>query len=466
MTFADLCLSEEIIRAVTEKGYIEPTKIQAEAIPVILEGSDLLASSQTGSGKTASFVLPILHKLSDKSIKGPSSGRPKIRALVLVPTRELAIQVRENITAYSTHLKLASYDIIGGVGIKSQIKRFQSRVDILVATPGRLLDHIEQKTVDLSGVEILVLDEADRMLDMGFFLNMKKIMAYLPQKRQNLMFSATFSPEIKKLAEGLLHKPKLVEATTSNATAPLITHLVYPVEITKKRDLLRHLILDKKWHQVLIFSRTKHGADKIAYFLSKSGIPSEAIHSNKQQGARVRILEEFKSQKLQALVATDIASRGIDINELDYVINFDLPNVPEDYVHRIGRTGRAGREGFAVSLVAKEELRLLLDIEHKIGQQIKEEIITGFAPHDHADFRTIVRTKDSKPTQKKKHNFGKHPVQSEVKKSANDHQNKKQNNVSTKNKDSSNQSVSKKPYTAKKPDTLNRTYVKKNNKND
>ena len=398
MTFEKLGLSAEIARAVTEKGYIEPTKIQAEAIPVIMQGHDLLAGSHTGSGKTAGFTLPILHRLSDKSVKGPSAGRPKIRALVLVPTRELAAQVRENIHAYSKYLTLTSAEVIGGVGMKAQVTRLRSRVDILVATPGRLLDHVKQATVDLSGVEVLVLDEADRMLDMGFILDIKKIMNLLPKSRQNLLFSATFSPEIKKLADGLLNSPKLIEAENTNATAALVTHKLHPVEVDKKRELLKHLILENNWSQVLVFMRTKHTADKLAYFLSTNGIPAAALHSNKSQNVRTRTLADFKLLKIQVLVATDIAARGIDISDLPYVVNFDLPNVPEDYVHRIGRTGRAGKEGFAVSLVAKEDLKLLLDIEHKIKQKITEEVINGFRPSDYANFRVINRSKSKSPS--------------------------------------------------------------------
>lgn len=401
MSFANLGLSPAIVKAVTDKGYTEPTKIQAKAIPIILAGHDLLAGAQTGSGKTAGFTLPILHKLSDKSIKGPSSGRPKIRALVVVPTRELAIQVEENISAYSTNLTLTSTEIIGGVGMKAQVNRLRSRVDILVATPGRLLDHVAQGTVDLSGVQILVLDEADRMLDMGFIHDIKKIMNLLPKTRQNLLFSATFSPEIKRLADSLLNNPQLIETEKTNETAALITHKIHPVEVERKRELLKHLILEKNWNQVLVFMRTKHTADKLAYFLDTNGIPAAAIHSNKSQNVRTRTLNDFKTLKIQVLVATDIAARGIDIADLPYVVNYDLPNVPEDYVHRIGRTGRAGKEGFAVSLVAKEDLRLLLDIEHKINKKIDEEVINGFRPENYDTFRTFNRPKTKPAVQQR-----------------------------------------------------------------
>lgn len=407
MSFANLGLSPEIVKAVTDKGYTEPTKIQAQSIPVTLEGHDVLGISQTGSGKTAGFTLPILHILSDKSVKGPSSGRPKIRALILVPTRELAIQVEENISAYRVNLTLSSAAIIGGVGMSSQIKRLRSRVDVLVATPGRLLDHVAQGTIDLSGIKILVLDEADRMLDMGFIHDIKKIMNLLPKNRQNLLFSATFSSEIKKLADGLLNNPQLIEAERTNETAALITHKIHPVDIDRKRELLKHLILEKNWNQVLVFMRTKYAADKLAYFLEKNGITAGAIHSNKSQNARIRTLDDFKALKIQVLVATDIAARGIDISDLPYVVNFDLPNVPEDYVHRIGRTGRAGKEGFAVSLVAKEELRLLLDIEHKINQKIDEEVVNGFRPENYDGFRTINRNKTKSTPQKGKSNNSK-----------------------------------------------------------
>jgi len=390
MSFANFGLSDEIIRAVTEHGYTVPTPIQMQAIPAVLAGGDLLAGAQTGTGKTAGFTLPILHLLSDKSIKGPSSGRPPIRALILVPTRELAAQVEESVRVYGKYLKLSSMIMIGGVNINPQITRLKSRVDILVATPGRLLDHVQQKTLDLSHVEILVLDEADRMLDMGFIRDIKKVLALLPKKRQNLLFSATFSDEIKLLADGLLNQPAMIEVARRNATADKVTHVVHPVDRERKKDLLAHLIKQHNWSQVLVFTRTKHGANKLAEFLEANKIRSLAIHGNKSQSARTRALAEFKTGSLQVLVATDIAARGIDISELPHVVNFELPNVPEDYVHRIGRTGRAGSEGDAVSLVCVDEKRLLSDIERLIKRDLPSKIIAGFEPDPRIKAEPII----------------------------------------------------------------------------
>ncbi|BBJ24459.1 DEAD/DEAH box helicase [Candidatus Nitrotoga sp. AM1P] len=378
MTFSALGLSDEIVRAVTERGYTEPTPIQAQAIPVVLSGGDLLAGAQTGTGKTAGFTLPILQRLTASA--KPATSKAPIRALVLIPTRELAAQVEESVRDYGKYLKLTSMTMIGGVNINPQIQRLKSRVDILVATPGRLLDHLQQKTLDLSHIEILVLDEADRMLDMGFIRDIKKILAILPKKRQNLLFSATFSNEIKMLADGLLNKPALIEVARRNATAELITQKIYPVDRERKRELLTHLIKKYNWHQVLVFTRTKHGANKLAEQLSKDDIPALAIHGNKSQAARTRALAEFKTGKLQVLVATDIAARGIDIIELPHVVNFEMPNVSEDYVHRIGRTGRAGSEGEASSLVCIDEHKLLWDIERLTKREIPVVQIPGFEP--------------------------------------------------------------------------------------
>jgi ATP-dependent RNA helicase RhlE len=397
MSFSTLGLSEEIVRAVTERGYTEPTPIQLQAIPAVLSGGDLLAGAQTGTGKTAGFVLPILHLLSNKVTKGPSEGRPPIRTLILIPTRELAAQVEESVREYGKYLKLNSMTMIGGVNINPQITRLRSRVDILVATPGRLLDHVQQKTVDLSHVEILVLDEADRMLDMGFIRDIKKILALLPKHRQNLLFSATFSDEIKALADGLLNKPAMIEVARRNATADKVSHKVYPVDRDKKRPLLAHLIKQHNWHQVLVFTRTKHGANQLAEYLIKNDIPSLAIHGNKSQSARTRALSEFKDGSLQVLVATDIAARGIDIIDLPHVVNFELPNVPEDYVHRIGRTGRAGQSGDAVSLVCVDELRLLSDIERLIKRDIPEEVVPGFEPDRNAKPEPIQNGRQGGP---------------------------------------------------------------------
>ncbi|MBU1425209.1 MAG: DEAD/DEAH box helicase [Gammaproteobacteria bacterium] len=376
MSFASLGLSEELVRAVTERGYTEPTPIQAQAIPVILKGGDLMGGAQTGTGKTAGFTLPLLQRLMAK----PVTGKHFIRALVLTPTRELAAQVEESVRIYGKHLPLKSMMMFGGVNINPQIKQLHGRVDILVATPGRLLDHLQQKTVDLSHVEILVLDEADRMLDMGFIRDIKRVLAVLPKQRQNLLFSATFSDEIKLLADGLLNNPALIEVARRNQTAELIEQRVYPVDRERKRALLTQLIKDNNWFQVLVFTRTKHGANNLADHLNKEDIPAMAIHGNKSQAARTRALAEFKTAKLQVLVATDIAARGIDIIELPHVVNYELPNVPEDYVHRIGRTGRAGSEGEASSLVCIDEKKLLHDIERLIKREITVVQIPGFEP--------------------------------------------------------------------------------------
>ncbi len=378
MTFAALGLSDELVRAVTERGYTEPTPVQAQAIPAVLSGGDLLAGAQTGTGKTAGFTLPILQLLTASA--KPTIGKAPIRALILIPTRELAAQVEESVRDYGKYLKLNSMTMIGGVNINPQISRLRSRVDILVATPGRLLDHLQQKTVDLSHVVILVLDEADRMLDMGFIRDIKKILAVLPKKRQNLLFSATFSDEIKLLAGGLLNKPAMIDVPRHNATAELITQKIYPVDRERKRELLTHLIKEHNWFQVLVFTRTKHGANNLAEYLNKAGITALAIHGNKSQAARTRALAEFKTGKLQVLCATDIAARGIDIIELPHVVNFEMPNVPEDYVHRIGRTGRAGSEGEASSLVCIDEHKLLHDIERLTKRQIPLVQVPGFEP--------------------------------------------------------------------------------------
>ena len=374
MSFASLGLSAEIVRAVTERGYTEPTPIQAQAIPVILKGGDLMGGAQTGTGKTAGFTLPLLQRLADKQVV----GKGHIRALVLTPTRELAAQVEESVRMYGKHLPLKSMMMFGGVNINPQIKQLHGRVDILVATPGRLLDHLQQKTVDLSHVEILVLDEADRMLDMGFIRDIKRVIAVLPKKRQNLLFSATFSDEIKLLADGLLTNPALIEVARRNQTAELIEQRVYPVDRERKRELLTHLIKENNWFQVLVFTRTKHGANNLADHLNKNDIPAMAIHGNKSQAARTRALAEFKTAKLQVLVATDIAARGIDISELPHVVNYELPNVAEDYVHRIGRTGRAGSSGEASSLVCIDEKKLLNDIERLIKRDIPVTNVPGF----------------------------------------------------------------------------------------
>ena len=381
MSFNSLGLADESVRAITDHGYTIPTPIQAQAIPAVLAGGDLLAGAQTGTGKTAGFTLPILHRLAT-SAGAPvnaSATRP-IRALILTPTRELAAQVEESVRTYGKYLKLTSTVIFGGVGINPQIKLLKHGVDILVATPGRLLDHMQQGTVNLNHVEILVLDEADRMLDMGFIRDIKKVLAVLPKKRQNLLFSATFSEEIKALADGLLNAPAMIEVARRNSTVEMIAQKIHPVDRDRKHPMLTHLIKTKQWTQVLVFTRTKHGANKLVEQLGKDGITGLAIHGNKSQSARTRALAEFKDGSLQVLVATDIAARGIDIDQLPHVVNYDLPNVPEDYVHRIGRTGRAGATGEAVSLVCVDEHEMLRDIERLIKRELPRETIAGFEP--------------------------------------------------------------------------------------
>ncbi|WBS04721.1 DEAD/DEAH box helicase [Pseudoduganella sp. SL102] len=383
MSFSQLGLSDAIVRAVTETGYTAPTPIQTQAIPAVLNGGDLLAGAQTGTGKTAGFTLPLLHRLSTDAVGAKlanNTSTRSIRALILTPTRELAAQVEESVRVYGKYTKLNSAVIFGGVSINPQIKQLKHGVDILVATPGRLLDHMQQGTVNLDKVEILVLDEADRMLDMGFIRDIRKVLAALPAKRQNLLFSATFSDEIKALADGLLDKPATIEVARRNSTVEIIAQKIHPVDRDKKHPMLSHLIRTHKWTQVLVFTRTKHGANKLVDQLGADGIKAMAIHGNKSQSARTRALAEFKDNTLQVLVATDIAARGIDIDQLPHVVNYDLPNVPEDYVHRIGRTGRAGAKGEAVSLVCVDEHDMLKDIEKLIKQTLPREVIAGFEP--------------------------------------------------------------------------------------
>lgn len=378
MSFESLGLRAELLRAVSEKGYTTPSPIQQQAIPLILEGRDIMGGAQTGTGKTAGFTLPLLQRLMESA--KPDNKRRVIRALVLTPTRELAAQVEESIELYGKHLPLNSTVVFGGVKINPQIHKLRKGVDILVATPGRLLDHVGQRTVDLSQVEILVLDEADRMLDMGFIRDIRKVLALLHQDKQTLLFSATFSEEIKKLCNGLLKSPALVEVAQRNTAAERITQVVHPVDKKRKRELLSFLIGSNNWKQVLVFNRTKHGANKLAEQLGKDGITAAAIHGNKSQGARTKALADFKAGKVRVLVATDIAARGIDIDQLPHVVNFELPNVAEDYVHRIGRTGRAGNEGEAMSLVCVDELKLLKDIERLIKRDIPKDVIDGYEP--------------------------------------------------------------------------------------
>ena len=360
----------------SEQGYTVPTPIQAQAIPVVLAGKDLLAAAQTGTGKTAGFTLPMLQLLSTRHTTRPA---PKTaRALVLTPTRELAAQVEESVRTYGRHLKLNSALVFGGVGFQPQVDAMRRGVDILVATPGRLLDHLSQRTIDLSKVEFLVLDEADRMLDMGFIHDIKRVLALLPRERQNLLFSATFSDEIRALVHGLLRNPATVEVARRNEAAALVTHLIHPVDKGRKRELLRDLIVAGNWQQVLVFTRMKHGANRLAEQLEKDGINAAAIHGNKSQNARTRALAGFKEGTVRVLVATDIAARGLDIEQLPHVVNYELPNVPEDYVHRIGRTGRAGSPGHAVSLVSPDENVFLRDIERLLRKQLPREVVAGF----------------------------------------------------------------------------------------
>ncbi len=379
MSFDTLGLSTELLRAVAQQGYSEPTPIQRQAIPIILQGRDILAGAQTGTGKTAGFTLPLLQRLSVGP--GPvSKGRKAIRALVLTPTRELAAQVAESVATYGKYLPLTSAVIFGGVNINPQISKLRSGVDILVATPGRLLDHVGQKNLDLSSVEILVLDEADRMLDMGFIRDIRKILALLPKQRQNLLFSATYSDDIKKLADGLLNSPALVEVARRNTAAERVEHRIHPVDRERKRELLAYLVGSGNWRQVLVFTRTKHGANRLAQQLEKDGISAAAIHGNKSQGARTRALAQFKQGSIRVLVATDIAARGLDIDQLPHVVNFELPHVAEDYVHRIGRTGRAGNAGEAISLVCVDEHKLLKDIERLLKRDLPKQLVPGYEP--------------------------------------------------------------------------------------
>ena len=380
MKFTELGLAETLLRAVREQGYDTPTPIQAQAIPAVLAGGDLMAGAQTGTGKTAGFTLPMLQRLMAKPAAKDARGRVPIRALILTPTRELAAQVEESVRTYGKYSGLTSMVMFGGVGMQPQIDRLKRGVDILVATPGRLLDHHGQRTLDLSHVEIFVLDEADRMLDMGFIHDIKKVLAVLPQKKQSLLFSATFSDEIKALADRLLNQPALIEVARRNQTADTIAQKVHPVGREMKKELLTHLIKSNDWHQVLVFTRMKHGANRLVEYLMKQGISAMAIHGNKSQGARTKALADFKSGELTCLVATDIAARGIDIDQLPHVVNFELPNVPEDYVHRIGRTGRAGAQGEAVSLVCVDENGFLRDIERLIKREIPKETVPGFEP--------------------------------------------------------------------------------------
>ncbi|WP_376691095.1 DEAD/DEAH box helicase [Wenzhouxiangella sp. EGI_FJ10409] len=375
MNFDSLGLKAELLRAVGEQGYTQPTPVQVKAIPVILEGRDIMASAQTGTGKTAAFTLPLLHRLSER---GGHQRQP--RALILAPTRELAAQVNENLRAYGRHVQLRSLEIFGGVNINPQITKLQRGIDVLVATPGRLIDHMQRGTVDLSKIEFLVLDEADRMLDMGFRPAIDRIVKALPKQRQTLLFSATFSKEITQMAHNFLKNPERVETAPPNSTVEAIAQQAFRVDQKQKREVLSFLIGSNNWQQVLVFTRTKHGANRLAKQLETDGLPSAAIHGNKSQGARTKALSEFKKNKIRVLVATDIAARGLDIDQLPHVVNYDIPNVPEDYVHRIGRTGRAGRDGLAVSLVAGSEHGLFEDIRKLVKTDIPTYGVDGFEP--------------------------------------------------------------------------------------
>ena len=406
-TFEALGLRPELLRAVAEQGYSEPTPIQQQSIPIVIQGRDVMASAQTGTGKTAGFTLPLLHRLCEglpeqdyaqssapprekpgrskpvlkkKGAPSRQDRRRQIRALIVTPTRELAAQVGESVTAYSQYLPIRSTVIFGGVKINPQISKLRQGVDVLIATPGRLLDHVNQQTVDLSQVEILVLDEADRMLDMGFIHDIRKILALVSEDRQTLLYSATFSRPIRKLADSFLRSPELVEVARSNSAAETVDQVVYPVDRVRKSELLSFIIGSRNWQQVLVFTRTKHGANRLTKHLQKDGLTAAAIHGNKSQGARTRALAAFKSGDVRVLVATDIAARGLDIDLLPHVVNFELPNVAEDYVHRIGRTGRAGNEGQAVSLVCVDEKQLLRSIERLLKRDIPKEIIPGYEP--------------------------------------------------------------------------------------
>jgi ATP-dependent RNA helicase RhlE len=384
--FNELGLSAELLRAIEDQGYKTATPIQQQAIPAILEGRDVLAGAQTGTGKTAGFTLPMLQRLQYGTV-----SRRRIRALVLVPTRELAAQVAESVRCYGQHLPFRAAVIYGGVSINTQIARLRKGVDVVIATPGRLLDHLKQGTIDLGAIECLVLDEADRMLDMGFIRDIRKIMKVLPTKRQNLLFSATFSTEIRRLAVDLLDSPKEISVATNGKPAEGIDQVVYPVDRQRKRELLSHIIGERNWRQVLVFTRTKHGANRLATQLESDGLTSAAIHGNKSQGARTRALGDFKSGKVRVLVATDVAARGLDIQRLPHVVNYELPHVPEDYVHRIGRTARAGHKGHAVSLVCIDEHKLLADIEKLLQMRICKETIPGYKPDPRIAAEPITR---------------------------------------------------------------------------
>jgi ATP-dependent RNA helicase RhlE len=394
MSFQNLGLSAELLRAVDEQGYKEATPIQQQAIPLVLQGRDVLAGAQTGTGKTAGFTLPLLQRLNETR---SGEQRRHVRSLILTPTRELAAQVAESVSVYGRHLPFRSAVIFGGVSINPQITQLRNGVDIVIATPGRLLDHVQQKTLDLSRVEILVLDEADRMLDMGFIRDIRRILALLPKKRQNLLFSATFSDEIRRFAADLLNAPTEIQVAARNTTADRVSQIVHPVDKARKRELLSHRIGAGNWRQVLVFTRTKHGANRLAKQLTLDGLNAAAIHGNKSQAARTRALADFKAGTVRVLVATDIAARGLDIDRLPHVVNYELPNVPEDYVHRIGRTARAGQDGHAVSLVCVDEHKLLRDIERVLSSEIEKQIIPGYEPDPRISAEPIQNGRAQRP---------------------------------------------------------------------
>lgn len=402
MLFSSLGLSEPILRAIEEKGYSTPSPVQVKVIPAVLSGKDVMAAAQTGTGKTASFALPLLHRLAG----GSKVKANHIRVLVLTPTRELAVQVTENVANYGKHISLKSAVVYGGVKINPQMMKLRSGVDVLVATPGRLLDLFSQNAVKFWQVETLVLDEADRMLDMGFIADIRRILALLPKKRQNLLFSATFSSDIRKLTKKLLKNPVQIEISPRNTAAKSVKQWVYEVDKSKKSALLSHLVRNKGWEQVLVFTRTKNGADRLVQKLKRDGISTAAIHGDKSQGKRTRTLAAFKANKIRVLVATDLAARGIDINELPHVINFDLPKIPENYIHRIGRTGRAGSEGKAISLISADEVKLLSGIETLIRQTLVREVETGFIPTHNVPLTRQLRLSPKKPKKLKKKKRG------------------------------------------------------------
>ena len=403
MTFDDLGLSPAILTAVTEKGYDTPSPIQEKAIPAVLSGRDVMAAAQTGTGKTAGFTLPLLELLSKSGKKVQSN---QVRALVLTPTRELAAQVAESVSNYSKNLPMRSCVVFGGVKINPQMQRLRRGVDVLVATPGRLLDLYNQNAVKFDRLEVLILDEADRMLDMGFIHDIKKILRVLPKQRQNLLFSATFSDDIRKLAKGLVNDPIEVSVSSPNTTVETVDHWICPVDKKQKAELLCHLITHNEWKQVLVFSRTKHGANKLTKKLEAAGITATAIHGNKSQSARTKALAGFKDGQVRILVATDIAARGLDISQLPHVVNFDLPDVPEDYVHRIGRTGRAGSSGEAISLVCADEIKQLSDIERLIGELLPRKLIDGFEPDHDVPASRLRPQKANRPKRPKAANAG------------------------------------------------------------